>query len=94
MSIPRDQPVSEAEITVNDDVIAYIKERNCDFRFCTSCGGPVLLPVAARPPKPSDLQIHIGGQVIYVSIYQARDLHTIHAGLIPSSFFRQDTDWY
>ena len=43
MSIPRDQPVSEAEITVNDDVIAYIKERNCDFRICTSCGGPVLL---------------------------------------------------
>lgn len=94
MSIPRDQPVSEAEITVNDDVIAYIKERNCDFRICTSCGGPVLLPVTARPPKTSDLQIHLGGQVIYVSIYQARDLQTIHAGLIPSSFFRQEPDWF
>jgi len=94
MSIPRDQPVSEAEITVNDDVITYIKKRNCDFRICTSCGGPVMLPITARPPKTSDLQIHLGGQVIYVSIYQARDLKTIHAGLIPSSFFGQEPDWY
>lgn len=94
MSIPWDQPVSQADITVNDDVIAYIKERNCDFRICTSCGGPILLPITAKPPKPSDLQIPVGDRVIYVSIYQARDLHTIHAGLIPSSFFRQDPTWY
>ena len=71
------------EFEVSDDVIAYVAERKTDFRICTSCGGPVLLPISVKPPKPTDIQVPAGDRMIYVSIYQARYLDTIHRGMIP-----------
>lgn len=70
-------------ISVDDDVRSYILERKCDFRVCTSCGGPVLLPTSIKPPKPSDTEIYIGDRTIYVSIYQARFLDRIGADMLP-----------
>ncbi|NYT05897.1 MAG: hypothetical protein GKC04_05935 [Methanomicrobiales archaeon] len=74
------------EITVTDDVRAFIKERNCDFRVCTSCGGPILLPVTVKPPKSSDMELYVEDSIIYVSIFQARYIDRIHMGMIPRFF--------
>lgn len=71
------------EVTVHPDVIAYISQRDCDFRICTSCGGPVLLPIRIKPPKKTDLLIRAGNHTIYVSIHQARFLDSIHMDMIP-----------
>lgn len=70
-------------IFIDDAVIEYIKERNTDFRISTSCGGPILLPIAYKPPKPSDMALKAGEHTIYISMYQARYIDHIHMGLVP-----------
>jgi len=72
------------DIVVSDDVKSYIIQRNIDFRVCTSCGGPVLLSTTVKPPKPSDYEIYIGDNIIYVSIYQARYLDRIDIDMVPA----------
>jgi hypothetical protein len=52
--------LSTGHMAVTDEVIAYIEARKCDFRISTSCGGPILLPVAMKPPKKTDLQVKAG----------------------------------
>lgn len=79
------------EFEVTDEVIAYVTDRKTDFRICTSCGGPVLLPVSVKPPKPTDIRIRAGDRTIYVSIYQARYLSRIHRGMIPFFTMRPRT---
>jgi hypothetical protein len=74
---------SPADIRIADDVIEYISQRKSDFRISTSCGGPVLLPVTVKPPKPTDLQIPAGDFVVFVSLHQARYLSTVHMGMVP-----------
>ena len=69
-------------IVVSDDVKSYILQRNIDFRVCTTCGGPVLLATVVKPPKPSDLEIYVGDNIIYVSMYQARYLDRIDMEMI------------
>jgi hypothetical protein len=76
------------EIAIVPDVIEYINKRDCDFRICTSCGGPVLLPTRIKPPKKSDLLLKAGSHTIYVSIHQARFLDNIHMDMIP--FFEEN----
>jgi len=65
----------------------YIEERDCDFRICTSCGGPILLPVNIKPPKKSDVLLQAASHTIYISIHQARFLDAIRADMIP--FFEE-----
>jgi len=72
-----------SEVTVGQEVIEYINRRGCDFRISTSCGGPVLLPVHIKPPKRTDLLLKAGNHTIYVSIHQARFLHSIRTDMIP-----------
>ncbi len=74
---------SHGEVIVDPEVIDYINRRNCDFRICTSCGGPILLSTRVKPPKRSDLLIKAGNQTIFVSIHQARFLHSIRMEMIP-----------
>ena len=76
------------EITVGPEVLAYINKRDCDFRICTSCGGPILLPIRVKPPKKTDLLLKAGNHIIYVSIHQARFLNSIHMDMIP--FFEEN----
>jgi hypothetical protein len=81
------------EVTVAPEVIEYINKRDCDFRVCTSCGGPILLPTRIKPPKKSDLLLMAGPHTIYVSMHQARFLSCIHMDMIP--FFEEnDLDGY
>lgn len=70
-------------IFIDDDVVAYINERNTNFRISTSCGGPVLLPVTYKPAKSTDIALKAGDHLIYISMYQARYIDHIHMGLIP-----------
>jgi hypothetical protein len=79
---------SQGEVIVAPEVTEYINRRNCDFRICTSCGGPILLPTRVKPPKRSDLLLKAGNHTIYISIHQARFLHSISMEMIP--FFDDD----
>ena len=70
-------------ITIDPGVVAYIQKRGCDFRVCTSCGGPVLLPVNIKPPKKSDLLVKVADHTLFVSVHQAPYLDTIGTDMIP-----------
>ena len=76
------------EVTIVPEVIDFINKRDCDFRICTSCGGPILLPIRVKPPKKTDLILRAGNHMIYISIHQARFLHNIRMDMIP--FFDDD----
>lgn len=71
------------DITIVPEVLDYITKRDCDFRVCTSCGGPILLPTRIKPPKKSDLSLKAGDHTIYISMHQARYLHAIRTDMIP-----------
>lgn len=75
--------LSSGDIRIADDVIDYINRRKSDFRISTSCGGPILLPVSLKPPKPTDLQIPAGDYVLFISLHQARYLSMVHMGMVP-----------
>jgi hypothetical protein len=83
------ETVPVRDITITPEVLDYIAKRNCDFRICTSCGGPILLPTRIKPPKKSDFLFKAGNHTIYISIHQARYLHTIRMDLVP---FFDDSD--
>jgi hypothetical protein len=70
-------------IQVSEEVITYIQKRGCDFRICTSCGGPILLPVSMKRPKHTDFSLKAGTHTIYVSVHQARYLHSIDMTMVP-----------
>lgn len=59
------------QIIVDDDVKQMIIDAKQDFRICTACRGPVLVPVSIKPPKASDVIIPVGDQKLYVSRVQA-----------------------
>jgi len=85
---PLDDASLPQDFHISEDVVAHINERRCDFRISTSCSGPMLLPISLKRPKPSDIAVRAGNHTIYVSIHQARYLHTIHMGLVPR-FYEQ-----
>jgi hypothetical protein len=72
-----------SRIAISPDVMDYIEKRNCDFRICTSCGGPILLPVRIKPPKKSDILLQAAHHTIYISIHQVRFLDEIRTDMIP-----------
>lgn len=75
---------SSSRITVSEEVLSYIEKRDCDFRVCTSCGGPILLPISVKSPKETDVTVKAGRHVIYISMYQAPYLDTIDLRLVPA----------
>lgn len=48
-----------------------------DFRLSTSPNGPVLLPLGEISPKPSDMKILVGSNILYVSKLQAKYIKKI-----------------
>jgi hypothetical protein len=71
------------EITVSDEVRSYLGSQPCDFRICTSCGGPILLPISVKRPKPTDIRLPVGERTLYISRYQAPFLDLIDREMIP-----------
>ncbi len=59
------------KIAVDDEVKDHVLAAGKDYRVCTSCYGPAMVPVEIKAPKSSDLRIEIGGNTLFVSRVQA-----------------------
>lgn len=64
-------------IDIDPDVEALIKKDGRDLRLCTTCGGPMIVPVELKRPKESDIKVKIGNNTLYISKVQARYLRRI-----------------
>ena len=78
------------EITLTDEVKQYLATQACDFRVCTSCGGPILLPITINRPKPTDITLQVGDRILYISRYQAPFISSIDREMIPRYVRRHD----
>ncbi|MDR0523834.1 MAG: hypothetical protein LBG62_05385 [Candidatus Methanoplasma sp.] len=65
------------EIRVDEGVRKRIAEEGRDYRVCTSCTGPALVPTSVKPPKTSDIVVEIGGNRLYVSRVQANYIRAV-----------------
>lgn len=70
------------EIPIDDDVKQYIMSQGCDFRICTACMGPALVPVTVKAPKSTDIQISVGDRTLYISRVQARYIDRVSMDMI------------
>ena len=61
----------------------YIKNSFSELRICTTCEGPILLPVRLSPPKPMDVKITVEGKTLYISAVQAPRIKTIDGRMLP-----------
>ena len=76
------------EIIITDEIKSFIKEHDSDYRVCTSCGGPILLSIAVKPPKSTDIEYYVGEHTIYVSVYQAPFIDIIDMDMVPLYYDR------
>jgi hypothetical protein len=58
-------------IAVDDDVKKMIMTEKRDYRVCTACTGPALVPTTVKGPKNSDIKVKIGNNTLYISRVQA-----------------------
>ena len=70
------------EITVDDAVKEMILSEKTDFRICTACSGPALVPASVKAPKDSDIKIPIGDYTLYISIVQASYINRVTMDMI------------
>ena len=56
--------------------------QGCDFRICTACMGPALVPVTVKAPKSTDIQIPVGDRTLYISRVQARYIDRVSMDMI------------
>lgn len=69
-------------IIVDDDVIEMIEKEKQDYRICTACMGPALVPTFVKPAKSTDVVIEVGDNKIYISRIQARYISRITTDMI------------
>lgn len=70
------------EIKVDEDVKNMIMSEHRDYRVCTACMGPALVPTSVKAPKETDIKIPVGDNFIYVSRIQARYVDRITSDMI------------
>ena len=70
------------EITVDDDVRKLIMSEGRDYRVCTSCTGPALVPTTVKIPKESDIRIPIGKNTLFISRVQARYISKVTVDMV------------
>lgn len=58
------------EIQVDEEVKQHIASMGCDFRVCTACMGPDLVPTKVKAPKDTDIKIPVGEHTLYISRVQ------------------------
>jgi len=73
------------EIPVDDDVKKLIMSEGRDYRVCTSCTGPALVPTTVKSPKPSDIKIPIGNNTLFISLVQARYIRKVTFDMVYNS---------
>lgn len=71
-----------SQIPVEQGVIDFIRNNKQDYRICTSCSGPVMLPVALKSPKSTDMVIDVGENKLYISRVQAKYLRKVTSDMI------------
>lgn len=71
---------------IDEDVKDFLNAQKVDYRLCTSCGGAILLPTKVKPHKPSDYEINIGANKLYISRVQARYIKSINKSMINPYF--------
>ncbi len=69
-------------LDIDPEVKAFILEHKGDFRVCTTCGGPMILPVEMKSPKDSDIVVHVGSSRLYISRVQANYLRRIEKHML------------
>ncbi|MDF1557756.1 MAG: hypothetical protein P1P80_06205 [ANME-2 cluster archaeon] len=67
---------------VDDEVKEFINREDRDFRICTSCSGPVIVPTDLVPAKPTDVEVKVGENSLFVSIIQSRFTRRIHSSIL------------
>lgn len=72
--------------SIDEKVRAYIRKSGKDFRLSTSQDGPVLLPLGEISPKPSDIKILVGSNILYVSKLQAKYIKKIDWPMVERYF--------
>ncbi len=75
------------QFLITREVIDFINDQDRDFRVCTYCGGPVLLPVSETKLKPTDIKVDVGKHVLYISATQARYLDVIDDSMLASYLY-------
>lgn len=70
------------EIKIDTEVEDFIRKSGKDFRLCTTCGGPAIVPADMSKPKESDLKIKIAGNTLFISKVQARYLRQVEMGML------------
>ncbi|MBO4798509.1 MAG: hypothetical protein J5494_07060 [Candidatus Methanomethylophilaceae archaeon] len=70
------------EITVDDAVIDLIKKEQRDYRVCTACMGPALVPTTVKGPKDSDIRIPVGENTLYISRVQAMYIDRVSIDMV------------
>ena len=70
------------EIAVDDDVKELILSEGRDYRICTSCTGPALVPTTVKMPKESDIKIPVGDYTLFISRVQARYMDRVTMDMI------------
>jgi NAD(P)H-flavin reductase len=73
---------SAKQFHISEAVLNYIGEQKRDYRLCTSCGGPVILPITIKKPKPNDIKVPVGNHMLYISATQARYVDIIDESML------------
>lgn len=79
-------------LIIDDEIKELVTKEGRDFRVCTSCSGPLLIPTDMVPSKPSDLEVEIGDNSLFISFNQARYTHRIHKSLIDQYYWVMETN--
>ena len=77
------------EITVDEDVKKMIMSEGRDYRICTACMGPALVPTTVKGPKESDLKIPIGDNFLYISRIQLSYISNVSMDML---YDKEDID--
>jgi len=72
------------QFRISETVANYIKENKRDYRLCTSCGGPVIMPITIKKPKPNDIKLQVGDNFLYISATQAPYIDIIDDSMLLS----------
>ncbi|MEZ5334652.1 MAG: hypothetical protein R2741_05150 [Methanolobus sp.] len=70
------------EIKVAAEVEDFIRNSKKDYRLCTTCGGPAIVPTDMSIPKESDIKIKIGDNTLHISKVQARYIRQVEYGML------------
>ena len=71
------------DVIIDEAVKEFIVSEGIDYRLCTTCSGPALVPTLIKPPKDSDFRIPVSDNLtLYISRVQAGYVRHITMDLV------------